>query len=465
MDRNELEAYLDEAIKQLKDFQTASVDAIYHGLYEEDRPRMLLADEVGLGKTVVARGLIARLVKERIAAGKRRPLKVTYICSNQVIAGENLRKLNPFPRKVGMKAPISRIAYLAYEPLTPSTKVQQNLLELNTLTPATSFEAGRGAGNQWERQAIYATLCQDRKMWNRSQGLCWILRENVRNFASFKERMNEALNRPLRHGLADHFFKTLHRQRIPCDVRYIYDELRVRRELSLYEATLLFAERVNRSSWSDFWHGCHYLNKRFREALIECCLRYVDADLFILDEFQRFRNLIDEESADEQARIARKVFRQQHNSRVLLLSATPFKAFTGHDEVERGEDHYKEFSKVLGFLLSGEEDRLGHYEIHRKALHGQIIALRGGETASISSNVKEGRKKAMIRRTKTKAAQRKIISNSSMPASKIRQSSVCHRHLPKISPRSSPIWHWARRPWSRSAPLCVCSRTSPWISS
>lgn len=385
MDRTELEAYLDEAIKGLKDFQTASVDAIYHGLYEEGRPRMLLADEVGLGKTVVARGLIARLVKERIAAGKRSPLKVTYICSNQVIAGENLRKLNPFPKKVGMKAPISRIAYLAYEPPTPSAKVQQNLLELNTLTPATSFEAGHGAGNQWERRAIYATLCQDLKMWNRSQGLCWILKENVRNFGSFKDRMNEALNRPLRSGLADHFIRTLHRQRIPGEVNYIYDELRVRRELTLYEATQLFAERVNRGTWSAFWNGCHYLNKRLREALIECCLRYVDADLFILDEFQRFRSLIDEESEDEQARIARKVFRQQHGSRVLLLSATPFKAFTGHDEVERGEDHYKEFSKVLGFLLSGKEDRLGHYETHRKALHGQIMALRSGGTASVSS--------------------------------------------------------------------------------
>lgn len=385
MDRNELEAYLDEAIKGLKDFQTASVDAIYHGLYEEGRPRMLLADEVGLGKTVVARGMIARLVKERIAAGKRSPLKVTYICSNQVIAGENLRKLNPFPKKVGMKAPISRIAYLAYEPPTPSAKVQQNLLELNTLTPATSFEAGHGAGNQWERRAIYATLCQDRKMWNRSMGLCWILKENVRNFGTFKERMNEALNLPLRHGLADQFIRTLHRQRIPVDIGCIYDELRVRRELTLYEATQLFAERVNRGTWNAFWHGCHYLNKRLREALIECCLRYVDADLFILDEFQRFRNLIDETSEDEQARIARKVFRQHRNSRVLLLSATPFKAFTGHDEVERGEDHYKDFRKVLDFLLAGEEERLEHYEIHRKALHGQIIALRSGETASVSS--------------------------------------------------------------------------------
>ena len=79
MDRKELATYLDEALEGLKDFQIASVDALHEGLYQSGRPRMLLADEVGLGKTVVARGLIARLLQDRIAAGKRSPLKVTYI--------------------------------------------------------------------------------------------------------------------------------------------------------------------------------------------------------------------------------------------------------------------------------------------------------------------------------------------------------------------------------------------------
>jgi len=387
MDRHELEAYLDEAIKGLKDFQTASVDAIYHGLYEEGRPRMLLADEVGLGKTVVARGLIARLVKERIAAGKRSPLKVTYICSNQVIAGENLRKLNPFPKKVGMKAPISRIAYLAYEPRTPSAKAQQNLLELNTLTPATSFQLATGAGNKWERIIAYAALCRDLKMRRQSKGLQWLLQGTVqdRSMNFYRAEMERACDYELRHGLSERFIELLKREIVPESVTSIYDELGARWLLSLYDATLTFAKLIDGRNKNRLWKASYFLATRLREVLIECCLRYVDADLFILDEFQRFRNLIDEKSEDEQARIAQKVFRQQRDSRVLLLSATPFKAFTGHEEVERGEDHYKDFSKVLGFLLSGKEDRLGHYETHRKALHGQIIALRSGETSSVSS--------------------------------------------------------------------------------
>ena len=46
----------------LKDFQRRTVDYVFGRLYtDEDRvERFLIADEVGLGKTLVARGLIAR---------------------------------------------------------------------------------------------------------------------------------------------------------------------------------------------------------------------------------------------------------------------------------------------------------------------------------------------------------------------------------------------------------------------
>ena len=44
----------------LKPFQRRSVDYVYDRLYGADRTRrFLLADEVGLGKTLVARGVIA----------------------------------------------------------------------------------------------------------------------------------------------------------------------------------------------------------------------------------------------------------------------------------------------------------------------------------------------------------------------------------------------------------------------
>src|SRR3954465_5553656 len=72
-------------------FQQAAVDHIVARLRDKHGSRrMLLADEVGLGKTIVARGVIERLEK-----GRRTPRKVIYLCSNAEIAEQNRTKLDP----------------------------------------------------------------------------------------------------------------------------------------------------------------------------------------------------------------------------------------------------------------------------------------------------------------------------------------------------------------------------------
>ena len=48
----------------LKPFQRATVDHVFHHMYERQpfSRRFLVADEVGLGKTLVARGVMARII-------------------------------------------------------------------------------------------------------------------------------------------------------------------------------------------------------------------------------------------------------------------------------------------------------------------------------------------------------------------------------------------------------------------
>ena len=48
----------------LKDFQCRTVERVFKRLYLDDPPgrRFLVADEVGLGKTMVARGIVARVL-------------------------------------------------------------------------------------------------------------------------------------------------------------------------------------------------------------------------------------------------------------------------------------------------------------------------------------------------------------------------------------------------------------------
>jgi hypothetical protein len=50
-------------MKLLRDFQRRTVDHVFNRFYDAIDPtmRFLVADEVGLGKTMVARGLIARI--------------------------------------------------------------------------------------------------------------------------------------------------------------------------------------------------------------------------------------------------------------------------------------------------------------------------------------------------------------------------------------------------------------------
>jgi hypothetical protein len=78
----------------LKDFQRQTVDYVFRRLYVDSDAvsRFLIADEVGLGKTLVARGLIARVVDRLWETTKR--IDVIYICSNQEIAQQNIDRLN-----------------------------------------------------------------------------------------------------------------------------------------------------------------------------------------------------------------------------------------------------------------------------------------------------------------------------------------------------------------------------------
>jgi hypothetical protein len=391
--RHSLVKYVDDALHGLKDFQRATVDVVYERLFNTNQQCMLVADEVGLGKTIVAKGIIARKLKERIAEGRRTPLRVTYICSNQVIAHENVRKLNLFPASTHMKRPVSRLALLARdeEEYVEPGKQRQHLLELNSLTPATSFEVQRSSGIKEERAIIYALLCcGDLKMRNRHRGLQWLLRGGVENMKPYRAYLERMRDRKYKPDLPKLFIRKLKKRVLPQDLAVVYRHLGPRKTRSLYEAVVEFADMLRRrgarQTEKSLHEGCLTLIHELRRILIDCCLRYVNADLYILDEFQRFRDLIDLDSDEERAIIARKVLLSKRNSRVLLLSATPFKAFTDHDDLDRGEDHYRDFRSVLRFLLGDREAELKQYDLDRHALYKQLLHLRKGEIATSSEH-------------------------------------------------------------------------------
>ena len=98
---------------------------------------------------------------------------------------------------------------------------------------------------------------------------------------------------------------------------------------------------------------------RLRAKLSHACVDALQPDLIIMDEFQRFRDLLHGDT--DAAILARELFDYSggdgHAARTLLLSATPYRMLTlAGDEPDEG-DHYQDFLETLSFLYGRERDR------------------------------------------------------------------------------------------------------------
>ena len=87
-----------------------------------------------------------------------------------------------------------------------------------------------------------------------------------------------------------------------------------------------------------------------RAELAQACVHALEPDLIILDEFQRFKHLLDPNHATGELAGDLFGFRDHRGeaARVVLLSATPYKMYTVAEDVT--DDHYKDFFDTLEFL-------------------------------------------------------------------------------------------------------------------
>ena len=201
------DSHIEHGLRLLKDFQRATVDVVYDRLFVQGQTRMLVADEVGLGKTIVAKGVIARRLKDKLAQGDPSPLRVTYICSNQIIGQENVKKLDLYPQQQSLDRNVDRLMFLALKPqFDPASP-----LRLNTLTPGTSFRSSEHAGEQRERKIIYSLLMRDTGMLaDVPDGLACLLRGPVQRPAKewaehLEERRLNQFDLGIRDDLPERF--------------------------------------------------------------------------------------------------------------------------------------------------------------------------------------------------------------------------------------------------------------------
>lgn len=307
-------------------FQEAAVEHIVARLRDASGSRrMLLADEVGLGKTVVARGVIERLLERR-----RKPLTVIYLCSNAEIAEQNRKKLDPSSRR-----PVGRVTELALE-----RRDDDAGLLLYSFTPGTSLKDGTGLA--WERRLLLYLLY-------RIYG-CPVWTKAWREF--------------FRCGAGEgHWYEDTAKHRL----RNEFD----RKTSSAFQAELATAWRsqilegqdliqVTRESVAvcDLGDGetrtrRNRLIARLRGVMQRVVLRHLQPDLVVLDEVQRFREVLDEAASAEH--IAAELFTRRIP--VLILSATPYRALTlGHEVADGAASHHEDFFNTLNFLFDQDKE-------------------------------------------------------------------------------------------------------------
>ena len=325
-----------------KDFQQDTADRILT-VFRSGQNRILLADEVGLGKTIIASDVIRQVANWHKHEKQDDHFKVIYVCSNINIANQNARKLGIADL---MNVSESRLS-MQHMKIYQNRNSNHSYEQLIPLTPATSFSMTSGCGNQEERALMYA---------------------HIRRLPVFKG-LHSRLSRFFAYDAEkwwDRYYVGHYENLVTeCDSggsNYIAEmskELteRLTVTVGLIESIIDNCTSKNPSRKRDSRPLLNALRKIFAQISLD----KLDPDLVIMDEFQRFRDLISP-SDDEQGMLSRQ-FLQNTDTKVLLLSATPYKPYSTLEEINADEstEHYREFMEVMRFLFYSDHE---HKQFH-----------------------------------------------------------------------------------------------------
>jgi len=300
-------------------FQQATIDAAVVSLEGRERRRFLVADEVGLGKTVVAREVIRKL-----SEGGSKRFTVYYVTSNTKVSDQNAKRLVDFLGSAS-KSAVSRVDRLGLIPLEKPAKA----LRLHPLAPITSFtppaarpqtgKAGERAFISWLLERCYPGILKALP-----KGL---LQQRAKS--GWQVAIDRA--KPLAKSLPKSFVKAYRRKLVST---FGYDAHR-----RIVEAA------KQRSGWLK-------VLARLRRSLAEACLAARPPDLVIFDEFQRYRDLL---APGDEDRLGRALLEGENGRRpaILLLSATPYRLFSETWETTAGRQPHKELFGIVEFLGGG----------------------------------------------------------------------------------------------------------------
>ncbi len=341
-----------------KPFQQATINAAMRTLTKKKGARrFLVADEVGLGKTIVACGIIQKLMEKKKSIGNE-PLSVLYVCSNQAIAKQNTERLLSFISKKERDnaiAHVDRPSLLAALPA--KNRPSHPSVHIYMLTPDTAIPTRKGQtrGGRKEERALALVLLH-RILPSPSKRLYRAFQLNVG-----ADRFRELVHVYKRQDQAGELGGVDFRNSFRDALRSLLG-LQVGQHLPPVLMQMLDEKRVQD------------LIGISRTALTIAGLKTINAGLVIFDEFQRFRDLMNGAEQDDQSesqmpelirsRAAARVLDAIRGSgrcdgsgpALLLLSATPYTPYRKrirHDG-PRGvtADQSDDFFDLVSFLAS-----------------------------------------------------------------------------------------------------------------
>jgi hypothetical protein len=310
-----------------KPFQEAAVDAAFAIFADPGgRRRFLVADEVGLGKTVVAKELARRMSDDG-----RRPLVIYYIANGHAVSHQNKGRIVGFLDDAHRKAATATPDRLS---LIAVARRPDNPVLIYALTPATSFPGARArlTGGRKEERAFLKVLLEQtypafardldpdilrlsaRGSWD------WAVSDAETKFAASPPHLRQQF----REALAAEFGEPV---RAMLDLAVQGDS---ERKIKALKPTTFVG--------------------RLRRALALATLRQQPPDLVVLDEFQRYRQLLDEKDADPLLKALLDPEGASAPPAILLLSATPYPHLTTRWEDARGTLAHAELLKLIEFL-------------------------------------------------------------------------------------------------------------------
>lgn len=439
---------IDSILGSLKDFQRATVDHAFSRMYLDDDPtrRFLVADEVGLGKTMIARGVIARAIDHMW--GKVPRIDVIYICSNADIAAQNIKRLH-----LGGTHEFSLASRITMLPVTlsdlggepPAGGSRVNVI---SFTPSTSFDLRTSGGTAEERVLLFHML--ERAGWaeqhipalNVMQG-----RMKARDaFRSYVERFiaNKTVINP---DIQDQFATVL-----KCAVHSGGADRGSLRD-DFDELCQMFA-RSRKNVPRDQYKAQQRFIGRVRELLAQVCLAALQPDIIVLDEFQRFKSLLDDDTpASALARELFNYYDATSAARVLLLSATPYKMYTLATESE--DDHYADFVRTVRFL-QGDEQATTNFEGLLSEYRRATLQAVGGITdrlAEVRRAIESALRRVMVRTERLAASRDRDGMLRSVPprparleAADVRAYAAAER-LARVLGVDDPLELWKSAPY------------------